>query len=194
MSNNTCESRLMSSMFIFLQIFVFSQLCTSISCCRYCNAWYRHKNNTCSRGPSRETPMQSLLNWTNINHIQTMRTFCRVRSMRTTSIHLPCLQGAHQRKNQHILDIVNGYMKQNGESTGEYLKWKVKKGRQARKTGLNNWSTSKSQKGAERDVRKGYRFPAGMPHPLQMVHGNHSQIGKGQARYNDHKNGEKSER
>ena len=42
-------------------------------------------------------------------------------------------------------------------------------------SGLNNWSTSKSQKvGMEPGVRKGNAFPAGMPHPLQMLHGNHS--------------------
>ena len=40
---------------------------------------------------------------------------------------------------------------------------------------------------------KGCAFPAGMPQPLQKLHPNHSQFGKGQARYQCHKIGEQSD-
>ena len=58
------------------------------------------------------------------------------------------------------------------------------------KTGLSNWSISKFQKGRNQVFGR-VSAPDGMPHPLQMFHGNHSSFDEGQARYQGHELGEK---
>ena len=56
--------------------------------------------------------------------------------------------------------------------------------------------------GAQASPKKGdrtrcperYAFPGNMPYPLQMLHGNHSLLGEGQARYQGNKIGGTSDR